>query len=99
MDGAEYRGSWKAGARHGRGVMSRPDGYTYDGEWAEDTCHGHGSCRCEDGSRQGSLREHDPHLLLENVAQEGCAWTHVFHAHTGSDPFLKCRGNTDNHCE
>ena len=51
MDGTEYRGRWKAGARHGRGVFTRPGGYAYDGNWSEDCPHGAGSCRFEDGTR------------------------------------------------
>jgi 1-phosphatidylinositol-4-phosphate 5-kinase len=49
-DGSEFRGAWKTGVRHGRGVSSRP-GYTYDGEWADNNFHGTGTCRFEDGSR------------------------------------------------
>ena len=51
MDGTEYRGRWKGGLRHGRGVFIRPGGYAYDGDWAEDCPHGTGSCRLEDGTR------------------------------------------------
>ena len=60
-DGSEFRGAWKAGVRHGRGVLSRPDGYSYDGEWADSNPHGTGTCRFEDGSRclvPGSMRYH-----------------------------------------
>lgn len=31
--GATYVGQWKGGLRHGKGVMTWPDGAVYDGNW------------------------------------------------------------------
>jgi hypothetical protein len=31
--GATYFGQWKGGLRHGKGVMTWPDGAKYDGSW------------------------------------------------------------------
>ena len=40
---AEYRGSFRAGRKHGRGAKSWPNGDRYEGEFAEDRKHGAGT--------------------------------------------------------
>src|SRR6266540_6958480 len=39
---AEYRGAFKAGRKHGKGVKSWPNGDRYEGEYAEDRMEGGG---------------------------------------------------------
>lgn len=39
---AEYRGEFRMGMKHGRGVKRWPDGDRYDGEFADDRRHGTG---------------------------------------------------------
>ena len=35
-DGRRYEGGWQGGKRHGRGVMTWPNGDVYAGEWRDD---------------------------------------------------------------
>ncbi|HVL35252.1 MAG TPA: hypothetical protein VM489_06225 [Burkholderiales bacterium] len=39
---ARYRGGFRAGLKHGRGVKEWPSGDRYEGEWADDRRHGAG---------------------------------------------------------
>ena len=41
-DGSCYKGEWKGGKKHGRGIYMWPDGSMYEGEWEEDRFHGYG---------------------------------------------------------
>ncbi len=42
QDGAEYRGGWEQGLRHGRGVLVKPDGSEYRGRFRHGEAHGTG---------------------------------------------------------
>ena len=46
----QYRGQYKEGLRHGKGIFHYADGSKYDGEWKEDKKDGHGVFTFEDGS-------------------------------------------------
>jgi hypothetical protein len=50
---AQYRGGFKAGRKHGKGVKAWPNGDRYDGEWDADTRHGYGSYVWGEGPWKG----------------------------------------------
>ena len=41
--GAEYKGEWLGGFRHGKGTMSYPDGVIYEGQWSFGQAEGLGT--------------------------------------------------------
>jgi hypothetical protein len=54
---AEYRGSFRAGMKHGHGVKSWPNGDRYEGEFAEDRREGHGKYTWGRGPWEGESYE------------------------------------------
>jgi hypothetical protein len=42
-DGSIYEGSWRDGARHGRGTFVGPLGTRYEGQWKDGEKHGRGT--------------------------------------------------------
>mmetsp|Transcript_84527 Transcript_84527/g.236601 ORF Transcript_84527/g.236601 Transcript_84527/m.236601 type:complete len:383 (-) Transcript_84527:152-1300(-) len=47
--GARYRGQWLNMRRHGRGVLTRPDGQRYEGEFSDNRAHGRGLFQTTNG--------------------------------------------------
>jgi hypothetical protein len=47
--GAEYRGYWLGGMRHGQGTMEWADGSSYEGNWEYNTAFGKGVYRQSKG--------------------------------------------------
>ncbi|KAK9845785.1 hypothetical protein WJX81_002291 [Elliptochloris bilobata] len=45
-----YEGGWKAGAKHGLGTYTWPNGATYSGEWQAGCMHGVGTFESPDGT-------------------------------------------------
>src|SRR5574341_864643 len=56
---AEYRGAFKAGRKHGRGVKTWPNGDRYEGEFAHDAKSGYGVYEWGRGPWQGERYEGD----------------------------------------
>jgi hypothetical protein len=56
---AEYRGAFKAGLKHGKGVKTWPNGDRYEGMFAADYKEGHGVYTWGRGSWQGERYEGD----------------------------------------
>lgn len=54
---AEYRGEFRAGKKHGRGVKTWPNGDRYEGEFADDFKHGTGRYAWGRGPWQGESYE------------------------------------------
>ncbi len=48
-DGAEYKGEWMDGQRHGKGDMHWQDGSQYMGDWKEGAYNGWGTLRKASG--------------------------------------------------
>lgn len=46
---AIYKGQWKDGKRHGRGIQFWPDGSVYQGDWVNDMADGKGRLIHPDG--------------------------------------------------
>lgn len=46
----QYEGTWKKGARHGKGTFHQVGLYKYTGDWSDDQRHGRGTCVYADGS-------------------------------------------------
>lgn len=53
LGGAEYRGAFKAGRKHGKGVKTWPNGDRYEGEFAADYKEGYGSYEWGRGAWDG----------------------------------------------
>jgi len=50
-DGTVYKGEFRFGHPHGKGVITYADGGSYEGEFEKGYPHGHGVCIYNDGSR------------------------------------------------
>ena len=59
-----YEGETRGGERHGKGVMTWPDGRRYEGEWRGGWFHGLGVYTWPDGTRyEGEFRDNNIHGL------------------------------------
>ncbi|OXB71842.1 UNVERIFIED_CONTAM: hypothetical protein H355_013665 [Colinus virginianus] len=61
-NGVRYRGEWKNGKQHGRGVQTQPDGVRYTGQFACGHIEGFGRLERPDGSKyEGEFHEGKAH--------------------------------------
>jgi hypothetical protein len=79
--GETYKGKWKNGLKHGKGVQKWKDGQYYDGEWQDDRKHGYGIMVWPDGDTyagQWALGDRHGLAIFKEVTVSGkeraCLW-------------------------